>query len=424
MDDRKKIIRELEEKNWADSEARNRLLEGLGETLLLRIEGGQSFLLNVDEKPGMLVVEYRKQLKEIAEAMENIKSNEAAIEQIKELEAEISGKEEEYSRLEKRLSEVYLELGKELFVSLDSGSIAGASRQQEEALLEKINEQEIKLKELEDREGNIFHWLGKNAQMAVSKALLLKNKSALQRVYRATGEKYLSSGTDIDALLKNLDEEAAEAAGEALEIKGLLSSIIEGLSDLKHKHGKIGELYGTGNSPSRRIQGLEKLIVQTKAKLPGIYLRFGSLALDSAEGGIAALIGEEDYSVLEKVKFYKTNIANTELEIEKINAAIGIDNEKAEIERTKKAIISQQQKISAAEAAITGLEKQIAESKQRIMELELFLTSGTRSGQPDREDHGSKDEEKGNNGEGAKGHSGKSRKTKSPGRSGSKKSAG
>ena len=417
MDDRKSIIRELEDRKKADTETRNRLLEGLGETLLLRIGEWEPFLGSSPqaetggEKPGVILTEFRKHKKDIAESEENIRAIEAAIQRFKELEESISGKTEELSRLEKSLEGVYVKLGKELLAV--PGEDTGASRQQEETVLAKIDELEKKLDELQEKEGNIFTWVGKNAQIAVSKALLVKNRSALSKVYRDLGEKFISghlethvpSRQESDAELLIPDY---ESAGEALELRNQLSSLAEDLTELKTERGKLTDQFGTRSSQSRRIQGLEKRILQNKAKLEGVYLRFGFLAAGCESGGaLSSLIVEEDKPALERAEVLKNSIEKSELEIERIKAAISIDNEKTEIEKMKKAISGQQQKIAAAREAIADFENQIAESESRIEELEAFL----------REDHGRESKEGGQNNKeaaaGEKKHTGKGGRSKS-----------
>ena len=369
MDERRNNIKELEEKKRVDNEARNRLLEGLGEAMFQRIGEDDHFPGDSGDTPGGILTEYRKKQEDIAESEDLIKSLEADIQRLKELEGEISSRDEEYSRLSEELSQVYTQLGKSLLEDPDLDEFTEVFRQQEQSLLSKIDDQEKKLGTLEEQQGGILAWLGKNAQMAVSKALLSKNRSALERVYRNTGEKTFSAD-----LIERLDGEALEIASNARQLKEVLSSVNAVLADLKGERRKMSELFSNEGSPSRRIQGLEKHIAHVKNEFRGIYLRFSSLAAES--GGretLSSLLREEDEPALEKAELLKAQIAEKDLKIEKIKAAIKIDEEKAEIEKMNKAILGQRQKIASAEDAITGLEKQIAESEGRIEDLNAFL---------------------------------------------------
>ena len=120
MDERRNTIKELEANIKSETEERNRLLIGLGETLLFRIGADDALLINADNESGSVLIEYRRLQKEIADAEGNIKSIEKTIEQLKELEEAITGKENEYSRLDRELAETNIELGKALLLRLDT----------------------------------------------------------------------------------------------------------------------------------------------------------------------------------------------------------------------------------------------------------------------------------------------------------------
>jgi len=365
MDERKSIIRELEEKKRADTEARDRLLGGLGETLIKKMEEGGSF----SESAGGILAEYRGLRNEIAVSGDTIKSLEAEGLRLKELDDSISAKEGETSRLTKEFAEACTRLGKAL-LGAGLGDFAASFRQQEDILLAKIEEQEQKSRELEEREGGVLAWLGKNAQMAVSKALVLKNRSALQKVYRSAGEHYFTSkppGT--------LEGEAAEAAANAEGIKGRMDSLADDLIILKGERKKLTDAFGVEGSPPRRIGALQKRIAFVKDEFPGLYLRLGSLAVKpEGKEALVSVLDGEDKAVLERAAFYQGTIEERELKIKKVKASISIDNEKAEIEKIKKAIANQRQKIAAANGEIAELEKQISEAEHNIDEFKLFLS--------------------------------------------------
>ena len=365
MDERKSTIKELEEKKRADTEARNRLLEGLGETLIQRMEKGGSF----SEGAGGILAEYHGLRNEIAISTDTIKSLEAESLRFKELEDNISAKEGETSRLTKEFAEACTKLGKALLGAQGLDDFAASYRQQEDTLLAKIDEHEQKTRELEEREGGVLAWLGKNAQMAVSKALVLKNRSALQKVYRSAGEQFFVSRPD-----GVLEEEASGAALNAEEIRGRLDSLADDLAVLKGERKKLADAFGAEGSPARRISALQKRIASVKEEFPGLYLRLGSLAAKS-EGreALAAVLDEEDKAILERASFHLNSIEEREIKIKKVKASISIDNEKAEIEKIKKAIANQRHKIAVANEEISELEKQISEAEQNIDELKTFI---------------------------------------------------
>ena len=367
MDDRRAEIRDLEEKNRLDLQAMNSLYEDLGESLIQRMGEGESFSESSktggNEDPGLLLAEYRKLHCDILESKDIIKSLEADIQRLKELESEISEKEKEQSSLESEFDEINVKLGEALMEVADSDD---PLKPQELAIQAKIKEQEEKLSELEGKDGGIFAWIGKNAQMAVSKGLLLKNNFALQRLYRSAGEKFVSSDEE-----HFLTGEAGETAEKARELKETLSSLAVNLAMLKGERRNMGDLFSSDGSPSRRIQTQEKHIAGFQNQFPIIHRRFGILASEGKS--LSSHLTKEDKDIIKKTSDLKAKIAERDLSINKINAAIKIDDEKAEIDRFKKSIVGQRQKISAAEEAIGSLEKQIEDAEKRIEQLSLFI---------------------------------------------------
>ena len=394
MDDRKRIIRDLEDKKLENTGALGKLLEGLGETLLQRIGEEEPFTETGESSFGGILAEYRRLQKEINESYAIIKTLEADTLRLKELEGEILAKEEEHSRLEKDFREVCTRLGELLLAANGQQSdsagfdeFANPYRLEEGFLLAKISEQEQKLRELEEREGGMLTWLSKNAQIVMARAHLSKDRSTLQRVYNKTGEQFIAAGLQLKA--GELPEgEHTGAAGKVAEtaanLKGSISSLAVYLAGLKGERRNMGDLLDTEGSPFRRIQGLEKHIVHIQGTFPAVYYRFGVLAAEvlrqsppaqQSAGNVylASIIKEDDTRIFEKAAVIRTQITEEDLEIEKIRAAISIDNEKAEIEKMKKSITNQQQKIAAANDAIADLEKQITESQRRIEDFETFL---------------------------------------------------
>ena len=364
MDERKSVIKELEEKRRNLVEGRNKLLEGLGGTLIQSIGENDP----PGDDPAAFMAEYRKLQKEIDDSTVTIKSLELDAQKYKELEEKILEREGELSRLQEELGQVYIRLGMALLEASDADEALKIKKQQEESLLSKIEEHEKSLGELEEQKGGIFSWLGKNAKIAVEKAFLSKSRSDLQKLYRSVGEEFSVGQMGI------LDINTVETAKKALEQKELSSSLTEELSELKGERRRIAGLFGSEGTPLRRIQGLEKFILQTKKEIPLVYLKFGSLA--AAEGGkekFSSFLQEGDFEVLQEAEKIALEIAEKELDIKKVKAAIEIDREQAEIERMEKAISSQRRKITAAEEAITGLEKQIAETGNHVEELKVFI---------------------------------------------------
>jgi septal ring factor EnvC (AmiA/AmiB activator) len=375
MDERKSVIKELEEKKRTLTESRNRLLEGLGETLFQKIGDKDSFSDSLADSAAdshacnAVLAEYRGMQKEIADSNGAIKSLELDILRLKELEERITAAESEQSLLKGELAQAHFRIGMAALGDPGANNVSVLLKKQEADLFAKIEEHEKTLEELEEQQSGILGWLGKNARTAVEKALLSKNRSDLEKLYLRAGIEYLSaSGGEHPA------EEAANDTGKALEIKKRLSALADELVSLKEERRRIGGILGTESSPSSRIKGFERRIAQITREFPAVYLKLGSLA--AASGGkeaFASFLSDDAPDVLEKAETLSSQIAGEELSIRKVNAAIRVDEEKAEIEKMRRGIAAQRQKITAAEDAIASLEEQINETEQHISELEAFI---------------------------------------------------
>jgi chromosome segregation ATPase len=169
--------------------------------------------------------------------------------------------------------------------------------------------------------------------------------------------------------------------------------VISDLNSLKDERRKLGGAFGTEASPARKINGFEKYIAHVTGKFPDVQRRFGLLSAESEwKESFTSLLKKDDKQVLKNAEQISSQIAEKELEIKKINAAISIDIEQSEIVKMGRAIQTQKQRISASEDAIADLERQIAETTNHIEELKDFIQSnGGINSDVSRDDHGSKD---------------------------------
>ena len=380
MDERKTIIKELVNKKRFFAETRNRILEGFGESLLQKIlqkkNENEKFPEFAKDGPGAILDEYQKLQNDIDESTSAINSLELDIIRLKELDEKISSNEKEQALKKDEIEKVYIRFGVILLNAPASSDFAGLLKQQEEILLTRIDEHEKLQRELEEHKGGVFSWFGKNAKVAVEKGIISKSKSDLQKLYRKTGEDYFSTGK-----VEIPEGEAAEDAKKAYELKGLLSYLVEDMTQLKEERRKIGGgPINIDGSPSQRIQKHQKHITQVKKEFPALHLRLGLLAADAGGKEVfASFISDEDSDILKKADTLASQIEEEELNIKKLNAAITIDKEKAAIDKMGKSIAAQRQKIIEAEQAINSLEKQIAGSEQTILDLENFIKEDSAS---------------------------------------------
>ncbi|MDR2078627.1 MAG: hypothetical protein LBP74_02755 [Treponema sp.] len=367
MDERKKTISELEEKRRETQGTVGSLLEKLGKNLLawLDKEEAGSFPDELEE--------YRRILGEITKSEESIRRIEADTLRLKDLEGEISGKEKESSVKTKELSVLYVRLGEGILET----SFAAAYKEQAEALVQKIQSLEDRLRELDEgKHINIFTWIGNNTQGMVLRSLITKSQTSLEWVYMEAGEKYFSHHEQGTA-----DNPDNSAIGDLLDqvsgIRRELAEIDESLTRLRNERRKISDSLGVdGRSrttgPAKKVKTLERHISHAREQLIGIYIRFGTHFADIVEEGSSeeeALLQTKNKTALEKVRKLREEIAEYNASIEKLRASLLIDEARDGIEKMEKAITGHRQRIAASEDAITDLKKKIEESNRRIQAL-------------------------------------------------------
>jgi chromosome segregation ATPase len=375
MEERKRTIRALENKRLQDLEGQGLLLENLGETLLGRLEGKKKAPKSLPaqetgDSPGGALAEYQRLLKEIADSRAIIIAIEEETQKLKELEGQINAKEEENSALAKELAGLYEQIGELALGRTDHDDFAAAYKRQLDALLFKIEAQEDKLEELEDSGGGFFSWLGGSAQSVVIKALLAKNQASLKRLYRKAGEQFVSpenSRFSGEGEIASLNEKIGE-------IRQLSSSLTADLAFLRAEKRKSAELLGAEGNPVKRIQGLEKHITQTEHEIRNVYRRFGAYSQDPAwKDFYDSLFTKEDSAALARIESLGESIKDTDNHIEKLKAAIAIDEAKAEIENLNAGIEAQRRRIAAAEESIAEMQERIADAENHIEELTKLL---------------------------------------------------
>ncbi|MDR2020105.1 MAG: hypothetical protein LBQ14_04990 [Treponema sp.] len=389
MDERRKTIRELDGKKREDLQAIDLILEDLGKTLLLRIDGSadaREALTGTSGDPSSLedLAEYRRILKEIADSEEYIKSIEADALRLRELEEGIFRKEQHNAEDARELSQLYTRLGELLLEDPGFSDFTEPFRRQIEGLVPKIKSLENRLEELEDgNQNNVFTWIGKSAQGMVIRSFLGKNQGNLQRIYLAVGEKFSSAGS----------REAIANPGVLSvwgEIDGIRQRVLEqnaSLNVLRNERRKIGDSFGAEGGAAKRTHSLERHIAHSREQLRSLYLRYGGrIAEDAAaigvigevvaggaigvlEKGPASLLTDEDRLALDKIKQLRNTIGEYDKSIEKLKASLAIDEERDEIAKMEKTIEAHRQRIAVSNEAIGELERHIEESNRRIQEL-------------------------------------------------------
>jgi chromosome segregation ATPase len=367
MDERKKTIADLEAKKQEAQLSISLIQEDFGEALFSRIRGREELSGNGEE--------YLALQKEIADSEDYIALIEADTLRLKELEDEVRAKEQENAALGRDLAEVYSRLGKLSLNESEFAVLAGDYKRQIDVLISRIGDQEEKLAALEEKTGtNVFTAIGRNAQGMLLRTLLSKNQQSLEKLYETVGEKLVQAGGES----LTSDQEIVDAIREAAGLRENAAAVATELAALRGERRKISDTFGAEGGPVKRIQGLEKHIAHIREELKLVYRRFGEAV--SAQGGggsdaarYASILTGDDKPVLEKIELLRSTAADYETQIEKLKAAIAIDDEKAFIGKMKKSIEDYQDRIKTAESAITEIEGRIAGSEKHIKELERLL---------------------------------------------------
>ena len=381
MDNRKKQINELEQRKRERIVSLDALLTRLGEAFLGRAAGP-------DQEDGPAFEElavFRRLKKDIADSEAAIQAVEDQIRRFRELEESIEVKEQEESAGAKELAIVYGRLGKLL---LDAASAAGAGgyadfcapyRDQADALLTKVLSLEERVAGLEGREGgNVFTWIGKNAQGLVLRSFLTKAQENLEQLRRSVGEHYsrrdvmklpageTDNGGEIESLCAEVERSRADAR-----------ALLQELTDLREERRVISVSYNSEGGPLKQIQLLKNHIAHVQDELKALYRRIGAEASSAAgvehRHVIDSLALPEDREDLDSAARIRELIHDDETTIEKLQASLAIDEEKEKIEKYRRMIQEKKDKIAQAEKSIVEFEENIRCSEASIEKLQGLL---------------------------------------------------
>jgi hypothetical protein len=368
MDERKKSIRELEEKKRKTLETLNKFLGSWGETLLARLDREDSGRFAGE------LEQYRHALGTIAVFRARAETLEADVFRLRELENELDGKGKAAGEKAGELKELYVRLGEIALQNDELPDSEAPMKGEAEALQARIAFQEEKLRELEEaKKTNIFSWIGGNARGALLRNRLSKTRSSLNRLYESAGEDVFAEA-----------EREGEGGGNVLasDIAALrqdLADLDEILGSLRAEREKLRDSIGVeGNSrncnPAKKARELERHIAREQERLLDLCARFGNhlynLFADPIEGENAGdWLQPADINVLAKAREMRGEIAGHEAAIAKLAASLRIDEKRDAIDKMKRSILNHRRRIAASESAIAGLEQQIEESTRYIEEL-------------------------------------------------------
>jgi hypothetical protein len=377
MEDRKKSIRDLEARKAQTLEALDGLLEKLGESFITRIEGGEITpdmpVSETADSPQGLCDEKAKNIKEIADSQDAIKTIETNLSRLGELEELIDRKEQENSEKNRQMVQFYLKLGELILGDPRFREFCAPFEAEFNDIILRIDSQEKKLDELENSEGGFFTKVANGAKSMVTKSLLTKYRSSLEKLYRSAGEQFIvsweKSSEDLDDFVA--DREIAELTGQCEELRKLSAAIKEEIAGLRNERKECADVLDLGGSPIRRISDLEKYIARIREDIKKIHRRFGaSIRRADMVSVFSAHFIETEKVLDEKICSLEELIFETERKIEETKIAIAIDDKKAEIEKLKDAIAEKQRVIADTNTAILEYEGEIVEAEKQLEELQ------------------------------------------------------
>jgi hypothetical protein len=383
VEERKKTIRELEEKKRETRENLNKLRGSWGEAVLTRLDREDS-----DRFAGELG-QYRHFLETIDGFRGRIRTLEADTPRLRGMEKALGENEKAGAEKTGALKELYIGLGKMALHNDDAFEFEGSLREQAEDLTARISAQQEKLGELEEGKGSgsgFFSWIGGNAQRALIRSRLSKNQALLNRLYAPAGEQFF-------AALERQGEDG-EKGGVPARIRALLQELAlleESRSSLEGQRETLKKSLGIeGNSrnfnPAKAIKDQEHRIEREQEQLGELCAVFGErlyglfAGIETGEGAEnGAWLQREDTIALARIREMLDQIAGYEAETEKLRASLLIDEKRASIDKMKKSILSHRQRIANSESIIAVLEKQIEEANRNIEELMTHVTQGIRN---------------------------------------------
>ena len=380
MDERKKTIAALEEKKKEAGAVLNGTYKALGESLVLKCRKDGGELPVRIEKLAALVPESHENYIAYCRLGEKITKNKDAVLQCEEhlqasleIDKQISEKEIEQRKTKAELALLHLKLGK---LAMEDPGLRGTApnRAQYTLIEERIAAKEKKLGDIaEQTNANFFRKLGNAAQSLTARALLSRDKDALDGEARTAGEYYAANYTG--PLGNDANSALGDTFSETLFMQKLEAEIdneIRGFKIEKQKHSEVWHADGTAN---KKIERLNSEVAHYHNMQNDIYILLGKnidlYKFKCADANILnQILSEEEILQLEKIQTIKNDIAEFDNQITKLNASLLIDEERAAIAKLERSIQALHLTIAASEEKISRFEEDIKEANERISKLE------------------------------------------------------
>lgn len=394
MDERKKIIRDVEDKKQLEQDNNNQLEESLGKVLLERLTraggaiGVNGGVIDGAESDAAFLAanleEHRRLLAEVADAEGQIVRIEADTQRLKDTEAAITQREGVKAAQTKALNERHTTLGERVLREPGLSEYSKPHQAQVSVLMIKAQELSDKLDHLNaaEEKSNLFarigSQIGKGVQSLTLRSSLAKQRELIQKAYAVAGERFTLAANPTD------NAALAAFAAETEEARDALDALNTELVGLQADRGRLNDVFQAEGNPVKHIQTLEKQLVRMRDEQRELYRKTGKEIADAAFAAAVSLeadsrdtlskeLNAADLAMLDQIALCREKIAHTEKEITSLKAAIVIDEEKAAIEKHNRSIEEQRNRIAASEAEIADLESRIKLANAHIEELTALL---------------------------------------------------
>ncbi|MDR2068671.1 MAG: hypothetical protein LBP71_02250 [Spirochaetaceae bacterium] len=370
MEERRKNIKDLEQKKQAEFRSMTVMLEDLGESLLSRAKTGEG-------DAGELFGQYQRLRQETADAEGLITAIQEELARLGQAGEAAARGEQAFSRVRQNLGRLYYGLGEWVLEDEAYREFAEPHRQRLDPLRDKIKSLEDRLEGLAGKDtANILFRLGKNTQALLLRSSLEKARSALHGAYETAGEQ-LAGRAD---WVPEKGGELERFCEEIRELEKQAETLRAESERLREERRRIAGSLNIQGGPVKRIRVLEKKILRLKTDIQAVSGKYGELALEKArKGEWETVFDQDDRLLLQKIEETGNYIRDIETRIEKTRASLAIDAERAAVARMEKAVSDRRGRIAAAEKAIGDLEERIRRAKQRIEELKKTEAYGTKN---------------------------------------------
>jgi DNA repair exonuclease SbcCD ATPase subunit len=346
MDERLRVIRELEVGRKQAQSALAKITENLGRSLYLKQPEG----------------EYQRLSTEIDEAAQGLAAIAADEQKMQNLDAKTRALSGEDTEQAKKLPDLYRQLG-EVVLSRETPLSLSGIKQQCKSL-------QARARELEDRLDAVsatkfWNRLAKGAQDIVNKPLLLKCRADIERLYIEAGQRFESETSE------DKDEALDELIQEIKFIKNKRQDIASDIHSAQEERVRINESYG--GSTKRKAEGLRRSMGATETERNTVCQSRGEAIADlytdradttpSLLSGGASELDENENKLLNDALEKRRSIKTMEERISRLRTGIALDEETAKAQKIQKSLEQEEQKLAE-------LKKNLKQSKKRIEELE------------------------------------------------------